>query len=458
MTKPVLLLNSPNACVERGAWERQQPALRWAAVAMLAALLSLSCVNGTSAQSVTTGEDISTTPTEELTDADWQQMSRQARRERWRQSLRSAYLEKGEKISLENVQRYADKFGHSTVYDQRYYKYDVTVSAVPGTTGSVTLSGEVYPAHYAVGVEDTLKLLGFNVEANDIVALPALDGNLQPYVVSTTNAATLRKEPRRRAEQLNSIALGGWARVLRAGRASDVTSQRPAMAHHSPGAGQLPEDSPEDWLLVQSLEGYLGFTRKSDVEMRSEYQVPDGVILAQTRLADADTTIPSGAFVYGDPGAGWKLLGGEKIAAESRVADLRPAYTEAQILELLKPFMNTPYVWGGVTEEGIDCSGFSQFFMRSAGVFIPRDAVQQATGGLLVAWGKDVLEKAKPGDLIFFARENGRISHVAISLGGSRIIHSAGKGVHIADLKEARDSSEEAYGEGVLFARRMYGR
>lgn len=428
------------------------------AAALIAAALLMLGTHAVPAQAPVSGSDKSTTPTEELTDSDWQKMSRQDRRERWRQSLLSAYLQKGEKASLENVQRYADKFGQTIVYDPRYYKYNVTVSAVPDTTGSIILNGEVYPSNYAHGVEDTLKLLGFNVDANNIVVLPALDPGVAPYVVSTTNAATLRKEPRRRAEQVNSIARGGWARVLRAGRDNDVTSQRPAMRHHAPGAENLAEDKPEDWLLVQSMEGYIGFTRKSDVEMRAEYQVPDGVVLAQTTVADAATTIPAGAFVYGDPDNGWKLLSGEKIAAESRVSDLRPAYTEEQILDLMKPFMKTPYVWGGVTEEGIDCSGFSQFFMRSAGVFIPRDAVQQANSGLLVAWGKDVLTKAQPGDLIFFARENGRISHVAISLGGSRIIHSAGKGVHIADLKEAKDSSEEAYAEGVLFARRMYGR
>ncbi len=73
--------------------------------------------------------------------------------------------------------------------------------------------------------------------------------------------------------------------------------------------------------------------------------------------------------------------------------------------------------------------------------------------------GEDVLEKAEPGDLIFFANDTGRISHVAISLGDGRIIHSAGKGVHLKRLDEPRDpDSEDTYGGRVLFARRMAAR
>lgn len=379
------------------------------------------------------------------------------RRQRWRQSVINRYVASGGKAELEDVQRYADIFGETTVYDPRYYHYKVKAEGVDGTTNSVRLSGEVYPQHYGHGVADVMEILGFEVVENSITALPDLQG-LSPYGVSTTGVATLRGEPRRNAEQVNSVALGGWVRVLREGRDADISSRETGFARHAPGHDRLPEESPADWIFVQTMEGYLGFARKADFDFQDDYRLPDGMITLPVKLEDGGTTVPAGAFVYGGAEDGWKLFDGKKIPAEAAVVDLRPKFSAEEIQKLMEPFMDTPYVWGGVTDDGIDCSGFSQFFMRSTGSFIPRDSVQQATSGLLVAWGQDVLEKAEPGDLIFFARENGRISHVAISLGGSRIIHSAGRGVHIADLRDPKTNTDEAYGDGVLFARRVISR
>lgn len=427
-----------------------------------AAVFSLLCLASISTTSAQTSEDTSskrantlTTPTEELTDNDWQTMSDNDRRQRWRRRTIETYLPDGGKPDLADVQNYTDKFGERIVYDPRYYLYKVTATPVPGTTGSVILSGEVYPANYREGIADLLDTLGFNIKENNIVSLPELPTDLAAYALSTTTAATVRKEPRRNSEQLNSVARGGWARVLRPAVESDISSRRTGYSRHAPGADKLPPDSASDWLMVQTMEGYIGFARKSDLELRSNYRLPDGMVTLPTTLADNGTTLPAGIYVYGDPKEGWHLFHGEKLAANAPVTDLRPAFSADDITKLMKPFMNTSYVWGGVTDDGIDCSGFSQFFMRTAGAHIPRDAVQQATNGLIVAWGRDVLDQARPGDLIFFARDNGRISHVAISLGGSKIIHSAGPGVHFSDLNDPKSHSDEAYADSILFARRV---
>jgi cell wall-associated NlpC family hydrolase len=381
-------------------------------------------------------------------------MSQDERRQRRLRSTLSRYVRNGEKPSLADIQDYADKFGQFTVYDPRYYLYKVTATAAPNTTNSVILSGEVYPGHYRHGVAEVLEALGFHIAENNIAALPVRSGDLAPYAISTTNAATLRREPHRYAEQVNSIARGGWARVLRHATKADIIPRQASYYRPAPDHDRLP-DTPADWLLVQSMEGYLGYSRKADLQFQEDYRLPDGLVTLPATLADAGTTIPAGTYVYGDPQAGWRLFTGEQLIDNAPVTDLRPAFTAEQITQLLQPFMSTPYVWGGVTAEGIDCSGFSQFFMRTAGSQIPRDAVQQATGGLIVAWGRDVLTKAQPGDLIFFARDNGRISHVAISLGGSKIIHSAGPGVHVSSLDEPESDNDEAYSEGILFARRV---
>ena len=86
-------------------------------------------------------------------------------------------------------------------------------------------------------------------------------------------------------------------------------------------------------------------------------------------------------------------------------------------------FLNSPYLWGGRTPFGIDCSGFSQIVYRMSGIDLPRDASQQAEVGDRLSF----IEEATPGDLAFFDNNEGKITHVGILLGDNKIIHASGK-------------------------------
>lgn len=93
------------------------------------------------------------------------------------------------------------------------------------------------------------------------------------------------------------------------------------------------------------------------------------------------------------------------------------------IIKNAKEFLNTPYLWGGRSAFGVDCSGFSQIIYKMNGIFAPRDAQQQVQHGIAV----NFVNEAKPGDLAFFDNEEGMITHVGILTGNGTIIHASGK-------------------------------
>jgi gamma-D-glutamyl-L-lysine dipeptidyl-peptidase len=92
------------------------------------------------------------------------------------------------------------------------------------------------------------------------------------------------------------------------------------------------------------------------------------------------------------------------------------------ILNTAQRFLDAPYLWGGKTPFGIDCSGFTQMVFRLNGYQLPRDAYQQVESGHPLSF----VEEAEPGDLAFFDNEEGKIVHVGILLNNQQIIHASG--------------------------------
>ncbi|MGJ8760865.1 MAG: NlpC/P60 family protein [Polaribacter sp.] len=86
-------------------------------------------------------------------------------------------------------------------------------------------------------------------------------------------------------------------------------------------------------------------------------------------------------------------------------------------------YLNTPFLWGGKTPFGIDCSGFTQMVYKLCGYRLLRDANQQATQGEVLSF----IEESEAGDLAFFDNEEGEIIHVGIILSDYHIIHAHGK-------------------------------
>ncbi|NCT16944.1 MAG: hydrolase Nlp/P60 [Flavobacteriaceae bacterium CG_4_8_14_3_um_filter_34_10] len=98
-------------------------------------------------------------------------------------------------------------------------------------------------------------------------------------------------------------------------------------------------------------------------------------------------------------------------------------HNKANLIRTALLYLNTPYLWGGKTPFGIDCSGFTQMVYKLNGFKLLRDAKQQATQGESLSF----IEESEPGDLAFFDNNEGCIVHVGIIMNDNYIIHAHGK-------------------------------
>lgn len=127
------------------------------------------------------------------------------------------------------------------------------------------------------------------------------------------------------------------------------------------------------------------------------------------------------------------------IGQEIYTLEQEPNQAEFTLLDTAMGYLNTPYLWGGKSIFGIDCSGLTQNCFRVHGVLLPRDASQQ------VLEGKDIaFEDRQPGDVPFFINAKGNVHHVGILTTKDQILHAAGcvrldpfdeKGIYREDLE-----------------------
>ncbi|HEX6588952.1 MAG TPA: C40 family peptidase [Longimicrobiales bacterium] len=228
------------------------------------------------------------------------------------------------------------------------------------------------------------------------------------------------------------------------------------------------------WWHVRGEDGYIGWVHdgyllRGETEWAVAWERGVGgepvVSLGGTLLDEEDrpfARLPWGArlvregaqrYRLPDGRIGKLLEGGEMVAAD-RLLDRFPPRGES-VARTARRWLGAPYIWGGVVATGADCSGFVQSVYWMHGIALPRDSDLQAQIGEPVEAGEG-WSNLRVGDLLYFAEEGDRITHVAISTGGSGIIHSSLSNGGVAENDLTGDVRVERFmRERFRFARRV---
>jgi len=223
----------------------------------------------------------------------------------------------------------------------------------------------------------------------------------------------LRRVPRHASEMVSQVLLG---EVLESVDSTDIPNSRP------------------EWAAVRAPDGYEGFVTRGSLLECPESAAADwssrtdttslGTGLSQIDGGDSARHAPWGAKLVSVGDGTLELPDGSHVHPTdlSRIVTdaeraFRYPHDTATPIQTARDWLGTPYLWGGRTEQGVDCSGFVQAVFGLHGFALPRDSGDQIKAGSGV--------EGVAGDLCFFAFDDGPVSHVGICMGDKRMIHSS---------------------------------
>ena len=318
------------------------------------------------------------------------------------------------------------------------------------------LEGEVDGGDVKEKVVTSIRSLVEGPVEDRVRVLPDPDLEERRFGIVAVSVGNLRREPRHTAELVSQVLMGAEMRLLKMDRT---------------------------WYLAQAPDGYLGWLEAAVMDVRDEAgltawrETPRLVftgLLGWIREAPEIEAPPVGDLVIGAKlggrlsGEGWTpvwLPDGRRGFLESpllkdydRWQETRAA-TPDNIERTARMFLGVPYLWGGNSAKGFDCSGFTQTVFGINGFSLSRDASQQALMGRDVDPGP-AFRNLRVGDLLFFgagteAEEADRIVHVGIHLGRGEFIHSGTGRVRINSLDPEAIHYDEANHRRFVRAKRL---
>ncbi|MGK0137548.1 MAG: cell wall-associated NlpC family hydrolase [Algoriphagus sp.] len=307
------------------------------------------------------------------------------------------------------------------------------------------LRGEVDNPILKIKVDSVLNAYGLNL-IDSLLLLPNLKDTL---AYANVSVASLRTRPAESSELATQALLGTPLRVL---------------------------EKKGSWYRVQTPDSYIGFLEGSAMSFKSDFDWHAGKVIFIEPYGFAFENASNRASSVSDLTFGniLKLISQENGFSKIMFPDGRVAFVESKSLKSIGEFvketeasnaalssqglMGVPYLWGGTSWKGVDCSGFTRTSFLMNGVYLPRDASQQALVGDLVNTS-DGFEELNQGDLLFFGRETkqgSKVVHVAIYLGDLKFIHSSGM-VRYGSFDKASLKFDSYNLDRFLFAKRIIG-
>ena len=319
---------------------------------------------------------------------------------------------------------------------------------------SCVLHGDVATEDVKKDILDAFAAKGVKV-VDSISVIPSKKIGAKTWGIITVSVANMRNEPKESAEMGSQTLMGGIVRVFK----------KKAM-----------------WYFIQSPDKYLGWVDGEQFEHCTKAEA-DAWASAEKIFVSVpfdfvkETTSENAASVCDVVGGSvlkkiatsgeWMQVGladgRTGFIHTSSVVDFKKWGTSivpaAEKLEKTgKQFLGIPYLWGGTSVKGMDCSGFTRTVYLLNGLLLKRDANQQAEDGVDITPGTN-WENLRKGDLLFFGRKAAgdrpeHISHVAMYLENRTFIHSSGK-IRISSLDPASPLYDDYHVKNFVCAKRM---
>ena len=316
------------------------------------------------------------------------------------------------------VQALVDSFNHQS--EEHYW-----INAIANEKQQTQLTGTTNRPKEFLSWKKNLEKK--EIEFTDSVRLqsnPALGDKV--YGLINVSVANLRSEPLHSAELSTQALLGTPVNVL---------------------------DKKNNWLLIQTPDNYISWTEESAVSLLDQQEMNKWIAArkivynrnygnsyekADTSSQTVSDVVICNIFEYISENRNFiKVMYPDKRVAFLKKTDcidyskwINLQYpTPADIIKTAKTFTGIPYLWGGTSSKGLDCSGFTKLTFLIHGIIIQRDASQQARHGFI---SNDVtFEKLQPGNLLFFGKKDKStdktsITHVAIYIRNNEYIHASG--------------------------------
>lgn len=354
--------------------------------------------------------------------------------------------------NMEKVNSILKEIKENFAPDKRVAVFDIEAVEVDN---KIIIKGETNFPDAKTELGNTLNEAGLNF-TDEIELLPSKKLGDKIYGVINLSVANFRSKPDHPAELVTQAILGTPVKVYKKGE--------------------------DGYYLIQTPDGYISWLDNDGVQFMDETELNDWLsspkIIYKNVYGFSYTEADENSQPVSDLVAGnlLKIMGEDSNFYLVNYPDGRTAYIkkdEAQlfndwynslnptgetILKTAYRFLGIPYLWGGTSAKGMDCSGFTKSVYYLNGIILARDASQQVNTGELIDT-KDGWENLKAGDLLFFGRKaNGdrkeRITHVAIYIGDGDFIHAAGR-VRINSFNPEKSYYSDYRKMGFIRAKRI---